>query len=153
MTTEELAKLRELAQQCCDVWSDILGLHQWSIVVEVVDDDLKELPETEYNPHIAAAKIIVPTGDRWKELYKDFWAPYSMEVHIIAQLLDLMGVFPSVSTYHLARVLSNLKSRGDILQNMVNEAEQNATKQEAPVEVVEPEVEEPVNAEEPELES
>ena len=114
MTEKELKELRELAQQCCDVWANILGLHQWSIYVEVVDGELTELPEPDYNSHIAAAKVVVPTGDAWKSIYKDFWAPYSMEAHIISQLLNIMGIFPEASMYHLARVLAELKNRGDI---------------------------------------
>jgi hypothetical protein len=66
---------------------------------------------------VAAAKIIMPTGDAWQKVYPDYWAPYNMEVHIIAQLLELMTPETKPMTrYYLARVLFGLKDRINGLQ-------------------------------------
>ena len=157
MTTEELTNLRELAQQCCDTWANILGLRQWSIVVALEDKtDLIEIPDVEYDALIASAKVTVVTGDAWKQVYPDFWAPYNMEVHIIYQLLRIMMDEPVGHTYiyHLARVLFDMKNRGDVLQHMIEEQNSKVESKET-VEVIEPEVEDPemINHEEELVES
>ena len=124
MEKEELMKLQEAMQQCCDDWVFILALQRWNIKVEICDDIFAaELPALEYDPSVAAAKITMPTGDVWKSVYPDFWAPYNMEVHLVAQLLELMAPKAEPMTrYYLARVLFGLKARisdmQQIIQNM-----------------------------------
>ena len=118
MEKEELGKLQEVMQRCCDDWVNVLGLQWWSIVVEVTDDTTMDMiPSLQYDKYVAAAKIIMPTGDAWQKVYPNYWAPYNMEVHIIAQLLELMTPETKPMTrYYLARVLFGLKDRINGLQ-------------------------------------
>lgn len=124
MKKEELMKLQEAMQQCCNDWVNVLGLQCWSIKVEVYDESFAaELPKLKCDPSVASAKITMPTGDVWKSIYPDFWAPYNMEVHLVAQLLELMMPKTEPMTrYYLARVLFGLKARisdmQQIIQNM-----------------------------------
>ena len=152
MTTEELSKLREAAQQSCNKWAEALGLQQWNIVVEVIDEDkdLDELPRLEYNQDIASAKVQLVTGDTWKKIYPNFWAPYSMEVHIVAQLLALMLredtcdlITLPLATYHLARVVVSLNNQVVALQSVLENMQHQPEQEEEPKsEIVE---EEPID--------
>lgn len=152
MEVKELEQLQNAAQQSCDRWANILGLQQWNIVIKVLDEDenLRELPKLEYALNIASAKISLVTGEVWKKLYPDFWAPYNMEVHIVAQLLTLLLIQEYIvdlvtpSIYHLARIIIGLNDRAislqNILENMQHQVEQeNVQAPEERPEVVEAE--------------
>lgn len=137
MEQDELKQLSNVAKKCCDTWIEILGLQRWSISIKIVDnidDDIPLLPIL--CEEVASVQMFIPTGEVWKNKFPDFWAPYVLDTHIVAQLLAIL--FPEADPtyrYYIARILSHLEDRCNILQHMLEEqSEQEDTEQPQAVE-------------------